>query len=581
MFLPRILARFPWREVACLAALSTLVLVAACGSDDEDRPPQAEIAYPEPGTMFTSAPDSVVVIATDDRGVARVEIRLDGRLLSTRTRAPFSTRLPLGLYADGRPYRLTATAYDGRSQVGEAAPVEISIDPALQTVPQITAWGPASRLAEASYRLAWLPWPGVLGHFEWEVARDAAFAVIVASGTTVDTVATVPLDGQALAYARVRAAGPSQISGWSRTARFSGLVTWRRHHVLAGQQLGAALFGAPDGSLRVLSHGAAQHQVPRAPLTLLAVSATGDLLGSTVLDASQQQLSASIVDGGGNLVMAGLREDGGPFLAAATLEGQVLWSVAPSLMLPTALVLDDGGGVLAVGNDRRDGQPGGVIGVVGAGGEVDPLVTFPLAIDWQAQHAWQRPAGGWVLAGTVAGEADAATGGIWLMGVGVGGDALWTVRLGTAHRWLLRGGGADPQAGQYVLGGIAMRANVRDRYGFLLGVDQQGLVRWQVQDGGWHQFVSAVREPSGDWVVAGARRREVGNNAWELDVALRGLSQAGATIWEASHPLGPESQGWALMAHPAGGWYVAGARSLDRVNHDVELLRVDDRGALP
>ena len=91
----------PW---TWLAACAVLLAVAACGDDDDNQPPTAEIVYPDPGHVYTTAPDSVVVDARDDSGVSRVEITLDGTVISTDRAAPYSTRLPLGRYADGQEH---------------------------------------------------------------------------------------------------------------------------------------------------------------------------------------------------------------------------------------------------------------------------------------------------------------------------------------------------------------------------------------------------------------------------------------------------------------------------------------------
>jgi hypothetical protein len=573
-----------WSLLGGLAILGAFSLLAACSSDPEDRPPRAEIVYPEPGYHYTSAPDSVVVDAVDDRAVMRVEIRFDGRLLSTRTTRPYSTRLPLGLYADGRPHELRARAYDGRGQTGDAAPITVTIDPQLQTVPQITALGPPAGLDDPpqgpSLRLAWLPWPHPLEHFAWELARDEDFTVNLAAGTTADTVVTVPVTSSDLAYARVRAVGADEASGWSRTARHSGLQTWRRHHPLAGPQLGAAITAAPDGELRILSHAVARHQVARASVQLLTVTPAGDLLATSELLAEQQPLTASLFAPDGRLYLAGMREDGGAQLAAASLAGELLWSVDPGFMHTTALAVADDGAVLVFGADRREDRPGGVIGTVAAGGTVTELLTFPLTVEREVHQAWRRPGGGFVLAGPVAPDTDQPAGGIWAMGLDPTGEVLWNVRLGTSHRWLLRGSGAREEAGQYVLGGIAMRADRRDRYGFLVGLDQDGRVRWQVIDRNWHLFTAIMPDAGERWVATGARRRDIGDNQWEYDVALRGLTSWGTTLWEASHRQGRDTQGWCLLAHPDGGWYVGGTRSTDGSEYDVELLRVDDRGDL-
>jgi hypothetical protein len=571
-----------WRWLCAAAVLGGLLLVSACSDDPEDQPPQAVIVYPEPAAHLTSAPDSVVVEASDDQGVRRVEIYLDGVLLSTRATRPYSTRLPLGVYADGRPYLLSATAYDTRNQTGAAPPVSISIDPSLQTVPQVTSLGPETA-GSASLRLAWLPWPRQPVSFAWELARDDGFAALVAAGSAVsDTLILSEAGGAGLVYARVRATDDEGTSGWSRAARYQGLATWRRRCVLPGPQLGAKVMMLPGGDLRVLSHAVGSHAVARAPVALLELSAAGEFAGTVheLLPVGYLP-TASLLDADDRLLLAGTRESGGAFVAAATLAGDLLWSGAADFMQTTALVSALDGTVFTVGADLRTDGPGGVFGEVAADGTITPGAVFPLAADRAVHLAWRRPAGGFVLAGPITGEAGAPAGGIWAMGLSAAHEVLWQVRLGSADRWLLRGGGADEANGEYVLAGIALRADPATRYGFLAGIDQDGRVRWQVTDRTWLQFCGVAADFGGRWVAVGATRREVGDRQWEYDFAMRGLSPYGAVRWDAAHRGGKDAQGWHLAPHPDGGWVAVGTRSDDRVQYDADVLRVDDRGELP
>jgi hypothetical protein len=570
-----------WFRFAMAVAIGGLGLLVACSSDQEDQRPRVEIVYPEDGTLYTVAPDSVVAQASDDRGVTRVEFRLAGRLISTVTQAPYSTRLPLGIYADGRERELSARAFDTRAQASDLQSITVSIDPSLQTVPQITSLQPEAGLDDTPLRLAWLPWPHDLQEFAWEVARDDGFTEIVASGVTPDTLTQVPLTADDLVYARVQAITAEGTSDWSRTARYSGLETWRRQVPQPGNQLGAAIARAPDGSLRVLSHGVASHRVAQAPVELLTLTSTGELLDRVLVAPEPEQLTASLATADERFILAGPGASGGAFLAAVSFAGELLWSTDPGFMHTTALLAGDAGTVLVFGADRREDQPGGVVAVVDSEGTVTQQAVFALDQGREVQQAWARPDGGSVLAGPVMNDAGEPRGGIWAMGLAASGEVLWTVRLGTSHSWLLRGGGADPQAGQYVLSGIALRADPRDRYGFLVGLDQHGRVRWQATDRSWHLFADVQPDVDGRWVATGARRRDIGSGRYEYDVALRGLTAFGATLWDVSHRSGPDSQAWRLQAHPGGGWHVAGTRSGDRITYDVDLLRVDDRGELP
>jgi hypothetical protein len=67
------------------------------------------------------------VTATDDRTVDHVDFFLDGALLGTDNAAPFSYAWDTTAYADGA-YTITATAYDGAGNTGDATPVGVTVD---------------------------------------------------------------------------------------------------------------------------------------------------------------------------------------------------------------------------------------------------------------------------------------------------------------------------------------------------------------------------------------------------------------------------------------------------------------------
>jgi len=572
----------PW---LWLAALAMLLALAACSDDDENRPPSAEIAYPEPGFQYTSAPDSVVIDARDDSGVTRVDVFLDGLRISTVRSAPFSTRLPLGEYADGEVHYLDATAYDARGLTGDAGAIPITIHPSLQTIPQVAHFGPASE-ADQDVVLRWLQFPLAVTRYEWQIAADDAFALITAAGDTGDTTATVPVPASGLAYARVRAVMPERTTGWSRTARYSGLPTTRTSYPLPQDQLVTRIVTAPDGTLRLLSHAVDRHRVATAPVQLLELDASLELVTATTLLEADREVTASVLAPAGDLVLAGRRADGVGTLTRVSLDGQIVAAAGASAIDPTALAVA-GGEVLAFGGDRRPDAfgPGGLIARVEADALVTPLTTFPLESGRDVQHAWEHPDGGWVVAGQLPpvipdeDDGDAYPGGLWARGLDAGGQERWAVRLGTADRWLLRGGAAS-EAGHYLLTGIAFTEDFFARYGFAACIDARGRILWTVTDRGWHLLAGAAPDLAGRWTVVGAERRRVGDNVWEYDFGLRGFSAAGAPLWEASHRAGRESQGWTLAPHPDGGWWAGGMRTEGGAGYDADLLRTDDRGAL-
>jgi hypothetical protein len=563
-----------FRIVSRFAGLALVAALAACSEDPVNSPPRVDILYPEPGFVYTVSPDSMVASVTDDRGIRQVEFRLDGAVISTRTQSPWTTRLPLGTYADGRLHELTvrATDTDGASTTSSA--VTVTFDPSLQTVPQITGLLPDPD-GSGQLRLGWLAFPEDVSTFEWQVARDDGFADIAAEGATPDTAVVAAVDTLGLAYARVRAVLPDRTTYWSRSERFNGLQMWRQRYDLDGAQMGVAIQTADDG-LRLLSHAVERSRVSSAAVQMLAVDDDGQLLWSRdILDDTHLPTDRA-VDDDGVLFLGGATDTGG-FVARADDEAALLSLSAVGFMRPTALLVGADGVVRAVGADLREGGAGGVVADIAADGAVTAATTFDLETGRDVLRAWPRPDGGFVLAGTLPEGDDGLPGGVWVRGHDDAGAALWSVRLGTADGYLLRDGHHDG-AGNYVLTGQAYRAEYWSRFGFVACVDADGLLRWQVTDRDWHFFAGAALDVDGRWVVAGAQRRSIGDDRYELDLGLIGLSGAGEVRWEIRHASGPDSQGWSLAPHEGGGWWVAGTGTGN--GFDVDLLRVDDRGAL-
>ena len=115
----------------------------AVDSPVDTAPPTASITAPAPGTTLL-APLSVTVDATDDIGVTRVELHVDGVLAGTDTVAPYAFTWNPGTAGDGS-HALAAKAYDAAGNVATSAsvPVTVAVPPAVS----ITAPGPGAQVS--------------------------------------------------------------------------------------------------------------------------------------------------------------------------------------------------------------------------------------------------------------------------------------------------------------------------------------------------------------------------------------------------------------------------------------------------
>jgi subtilisin family serine protease len=100
-------------------------LAFAAGSPVDVAPPSVAIASPSPGGVVSG--DVVVrASASDDVGLARVEIWADGALLETDLAPPFEAVWPAALAADGA-HTLAARAFDTSGNVAESASVAVTV----------------------------------------------------------------------------------------------------------------------------------------------------------------------------------------------------------------------------------------------------------------------------------------------------------------------------------------------------------------------------------------------------------------------------------------------------------------------
>lgn len=91
---------------------------------DFNQPPQAQILQPASGVYGAPASFNVAVAASDEHGLRRVELLLDGVVVAARTNSPWSftlPALPVGTHT------LQARAWDVWNQPGDSSPITLEI----------------------------------------------------------------------------------------------------------------------------------------------------------------------------------------------------------------------------------------------------------------------------------------------------------------------------------------------------------------------------------------------------------------------------------------------------------------------
>ena len=93
-----------------------------------DLPPSVVFTSPGAGSVFLDGTMlNLQAAANDDRGLGRVEFRVDGQVVGIDYSAPYAVSVPIARPPQGSVRALTATAVDSAGQRTESAPVAINI----------------------------------------------------------------------------------------------------------------------------------------------------------------------------------------------------------------------------------------------------------------------------------------------------------------------------------------------------------------------------------------------------------------------------------------------------------------------
>jgi hypothetical protein len=115
---------YGWGRVNAARAVSmALGAVNATGGAPDSTPPTVTVTTPTAGATVIRT-SSVSVTATDNVGVVRVELYLDGEWVATVRTWPFTTRWRTHWYVFGA-HTLQCKAYDAAGNVGISVPVTV------------------------------------------------------------------------------------------------------------------------------------------------------------------------------------------------------------------------------------------------------------------------------------------------------------------------------------------------------------------------------------------------------------------------------------------------------------------------
>jgi hypothetical protein len=536
---------------ACLA----LAVVAGCSTNPTNDPPQIAIVAPLGGDHLTAA-TNVVAAVSDDQGIARVRFTLDDTVLLDDYVSPWQAAIPVGEWASGRPVVLGATVWDSDGIARSAVPVTITIDPSLQTVPQVLAFEPASGVDPPVLAARWLSFPAATG-YTVQLSRGEGFASLISETAVADTALITDVASEGVTYARVRAALNGEPSDWSRPQRFAGVTTLLTVVPLLASQAGLEVAVRPSGEIAVVS--GPRDDLAIGPVTSELITLEDD--GAVAARAALPTF-ASLWMADPYLYLCG---DG--WVACHGLDdGAQVWRVETSGMLPSA-VGSGGAGLplLVAGRDLQEDAMSSLTIVTLApddGAEIQ-RATVELEADLTVTQVWG-------LAGVCVVAGDIAAGGVWARGIDVAqGRELWHLRLGTGDRFQLRD--AVPVGDNLILVG-----NAATRGAWAAAITADGRPRWLTRESLWAELAGAAPEVDGGVLVAGFARGDGGS----ANLVYGELTSAGAWRWQQNRAYTLNARGLAVTQAADGSVVVMGTALPAGGDWDLLLQRTDDRGDL-
>jgi hypothetical protein len=121
------------------ASFTVTVQTGACSAQTSDTTaPSASVSSPATGSTV-SGTTSVAVAASDNVGVTKVELYVNGTLQATDTASPYTFSWNTTAVANGS-YSLTAKAYDAAGNVGQSAAVTVTVsNPVVNSTPPVVS----------------------------------------------------------------------------------------------------------------------------------------------------------------------------------------------------------------------------------------------------------------------------------------------------------------------------------------------------------------------------------------------------------------------------------------------------------
>jgi hypothetical protein len=113
--------------IGCLILISISTCKKEKPTEEDTQPPTVSIVSPYPGQELKQKQDTVIADATDNKGVSKVEIYIDGQLKSSFSAPPYQYIWDLTGYPNRSTHSIYAKAYDKVNNVGNSSTISVKV----------------------------------------------------------------------------------------------------------------------------------------------------------------------------------------------------------------------------------------------------------------------------------------------------------------------------------------------------------------------------------------------------------------------------------------------------------------------
>ena len=582
------------QKVRRASRLSWGILMAvwlACFGDRQA--PQVQIASPTDGSQVGGTVD-ILVVASDNKGVTRVEIYVDNSRMTSLTVSPYTYAWSTEGLPDSSRHEIQAKAYDAAENEGTSSIVSVLVRNSAPNTPA-APFGPSSGSINTLYDFSITTTDpeadSISTRCTWSGGDTSGWSPLITSGET----ASFDRSWRAAGSYRISAQAKDKrgvSSNWSPEHTIvisAGNGGWTRAYGTTEDEHGSSVVQTSDGGY-IVAGTRSNPTSYRPDVYLIRTNATGDTLWSRTYGGSggDDAWTVLVTADGGYAVVAQTTSFGAGktdiWLLKLNAQGDTLWT--RSFGGPeddwtgawqSSLQQTTDGGYVIVGQTRSLGDLQGDVYLVKTDANGNALWTRTYGgPDEQAGYAVRQTSdGGYIVTGIVCSGSDSSD--LYLVKTSSAGDTVWTRTYGGSGYEA----GSDvlqmPDGGYAVLGSTSSSgAGLDDLY--LLRTDADGRQVWsQTYGGSDEDYGRAVLLTSdGGCLLVG----ESGSSGdVRGDVYLVKTDATGGVVWTRTYGGADRDVGYSAGPTSDGGFVIVGeTESFGAGQEDVFLVKTDANG---